>query len=70
MAYEYKLVSFNPVMKMKVGYDWSFGEQKLNELISEGWEVESSGVSSHGIVFVGSGSVGTQITFVLRRQKD
>ena len=69
MAYEYEIISCVPQVKRGVGWDWSEAERKLNELIAENWEIESSGMSSHGLFMLGGGFVRPSITFVLRNQK-
>jgi len=56
--YEYKILSGRPD---------EYTENKLNQLVSAGWEVVSSHTSSDGFLIICIGSLYTVTTFVLRK---
>jgi hypothetical protein len=66
--FEYKI--FSKMSKTTRGgqsIDWSAAEKSINELVAEGWEVNSSSASAAGLMVFGCGTVEPVITFVLRR---
>ena len=66
--YEYKIISGIPKMTNSgQSIDWSDVEKRLNDLVSEGWEVVSSNTTSYGLLVFGCGTQEPLTTFVLRK---
>ena len=69
--YEYKIISGVPKMtKGGQSIDWSDVEERLNHLVTEGWEVVSSNTTSYGLLVFGCGSQEPVTTFVLRKSRE
>jgi len=69
--YEYKIISgFAKTTKGGQSIDWSDTEKRLNDLVTEGWEVVSSNTSDLGLLVFGCGSLEPVTTFVLRKSHE
>ena len=62
-TYEYKIIEGGAAFPSML---WSAFEKTLNDLISEGWEIESSHAASAGITLLG---IGPKLVIILRRPK-